>query len=591
MADPIEYRVSLAERARHLITVEARFPTDGESLLDLHLPAWTPGSYLIREYARHVQDLTCVDEADRPLAVRKVDKATWRVGTEGVAEVRARYRVYAHEITVRTSHVDQTHAYWNGACVFLYTDRQRAPLSPQAARVVVDAPAGWRVATGLDSDGSGGFVAPDYDTLIDAPFEVGSHDRIEFEALGKPHVLALWGRPSTGFDRDRFRDDVKKIVETHAAQFHGIPYHHYTFLVHLVSGGYGGLEHRNSSTILASPFAFQTPNKYQDLLELISHEFFHLWNVKRIHPDALGPFDYQREAYTRSLWIVEGWTSYYDRLALRRAGLQPAKRYLEKLGEELTRLAAIPGRLRQSLEESSFDAWIKLYRPDENTVNSTVSYYLKGSIVALLLDLEIRRRTEGARSLDDALRALWSEFGQLGQGYPDDAIQPLVERATGLSLDDFFAHAVRGRDELDLHGPLGSVGLRVKRADENKDKDKDKDKPAAWLGAHFAQEGDRLRVTESLEDGPAQASGISPGDQVLACDGFRVDKESLVERIAAHRPGDALRFTLFRRDELCEVTVALGRRPHEKMVVEFVEDAPIAARSAYRAWLGEEWGA
>ena len=600
MPEAIEYRVSLAERARHLYLVEARFPTEAAAEVDLRLPLWTPGSYLIREYQRHLQDLAVDDGAGRALSVHKVDKATWRVRTDGAGELRARYRVYAHEVTVRTAHLDHTHAFWNGACLCLYVEALR----DRPARVIVEAPAGWSIFTGLCADEDGAYVAPDYDTLVDSPFEVGPHERLDFSALGRPHTIALWGRAPSVLDRDRLQADVKKIVETQVAVFGSqLPYERYTFLLHLVSGGYGGLEHRNSSTIIASPHAFLTANKYQDLLELISHEYFHLWNVKRIHPEALGPsarersdrgapaagsavdgargIDYQREAYTRSLWVVEGWTSYFDRLAIRRAGLQPPARYLEKLAEEIGKLLAIPGRRRQSLEEASFDAWIKLYRPDENTVNSTVSYYLKGSIVALLLDLEIRRRTEGARCLDDAMRALWRTYGQQGRGYPDAAVQGIVEEATGLSLDDFFARAVRGHDELDLDGPLASVGLGVRPRGEGG--------KAAWLGVSLAQDGDRLRVTEALDDGPAQAGGLYAGDQIVACEGWRVDRDGLGERLSARKPGDTIRLAVFRRDELREVEIALGEKP-PIVELDFLDEASPAARSAYQAWLGAEWG-
>jgi predicted metalloprotease with PDZ domain len=269
--------------------------------------------------------------------------------------------------------------------------------------------------------------------------------------------------------------------------------------------------------------------------------------------------------------------------------LLPADRYREKLGDELTRIAGIPGRRRQSLEEASFDAWIKLYRPDENTVNSTVSYYLKGSIAALLLDLEIRRRSAGRRALDDAMRLLWQRYGREGHGYPDAAVQPLVEEAAGVPLDDFFARAVRGRDELDLDGPLATVGLRAQvtaRLDDD-------DRPMPWIGANLAQEGERLRVTEALEGSPATAAGVNPGDQIVALDGFRVDKEAFTDRLGARRPGDVVRLTLFRRDELLELPVRLGSTADDaapkKIEIAMAENPPAEAREAYRAWLGEEW--
>ncbi|HEX9100555.1 MAG TPA: hypothetical protein VF997_00050, partial [Polyangia bacterium] len=436
----VEYKIDLEERNAHLVRVEARFPVAGGAL-ELKLPVWTPGSYLVREFERHVQDVTCATEEGKPLSVRKVDKATWRVDAPGATSVVVRYGVYANDLTVRSAHLDDTHAFLNGACIFLYAD------AAAEARVTVAPPPGWKVTVALPEPTKNVFVARSYDELVDSPFEIGTHELVEFSAQGKPHRLAIWGKAP--IDRATFTGDIVKIIDAAAALFgDGVPYDDYTFLLMLAPNQYGGLEHAKSCALLSSPFTFHPRKKYEELLELVAHEFFHLWNVKRIHPEALGPFDYQREAYTRSLWVMEGVTSYYDRYLLVRAGLQKPDKYLEKLAEELGKIAAIPGRKRQSLEESSFDAWIKLYRPDENSANSTISYYLKGGVVALLLDLEIRARTGGKRSLDDVMRLLWTRFGKAGRGFADDRVQALAEEATGLELGAFFDRHVRGRDEV-----------------------------------------------------------------------------------------------------------------------------------------------
>ena len=584
MSDTVEYRVGIGARRTHHFDLEARFPTGGRSTIDLLLPVWTPGSYLIREYERHVTELRCHAEDGRELPVRKVEKARWRVTTGGARTVVCSYRVYAHEVTVRTSHLDDTHAYWNGATLFLYVEHLRgAP----ASITVADLPAGWRITTALaaDPESPARLRAADHDELVDSPVEIGDHPLLEFEAAGRPHTIALWGRAT--FDRDRLVTDVRAIIETQARLFGGLPYDRYTFLLHFVPGGYGGLEHRLCASVLTSPTNFADDKKYGDFLELVSHEFFHLWNGKRIRPAALGPFDYQAECHTRSLWVVEGWTSYYDRLLLRRSGRIDAARFRDKLGEDLTRLHRIPGRRHQSLEESSWDAWIKLYRPDENNVNSTVSYYLKGGVVAMLLDLEIRRRTTGARSLDDALRALWQDFSRGGAGYADEALQRVVEAATGLDLEDFFARAVRGRDDLEVEGPLASVGLALKRTSGIEASDRE----GAWLGASTRGDGGRLRVTEALDGSPAQLGGLSPGDELLAWDGFRLDDDGLRDRLRGGHAGDRVHLTVFRRDQLTDVEVVLARRPSDRIEVVPLPDAPEAARVAYAAWLDDDWKA
>lgn len=575
----VEYRIDLEERNAHLVRVEARFPVAGGDL-DLKLPVWTPGSYLVREFERHVQDVVCASEAGRPLVVRKVDKATWRVEARGAKTVVARYRVYANDLTVRSAHVDDTHAFFNGACIFLYAD------GAAEARVTVEPPPGWKITVALPEPKKNLFVARSYDELVDSPFEIGTHELVEFQAQGKPHRLAIWGKAS--IDRASFIADIVKIIDSAAALFgDGVPYDDYTFLLMLAPNQYGGLEHTKSCALLSSPFTFHPRKKYEELLELISHEFFHLWNVKRIHPEALGPFDYQREAYTRSLWVMEGVTSYYDRYLLVRAGLQKPEKYLDKLAEELGKIAGIPGRKRQSLEESSFDAWIKLYRPDENTVNSTISYYLKGGVVALLLDLEIRARTGGRRSLDDVMRLLWTRFGKVGRGFADDRVQALAEEATGIELGAFFDRHVRGRDEVDAERLLRTVGLALTADGDDDDEGESAREP--WLGVTTREDGDALMVASAIDGGPAVQAGLYANDQLLALDGFRVEASTIKDRLAAQKPGDRVRFTIFRRDELREVEVTLGEKPADKLKIAPAADAGDAEKAAYRAWLGEEW--
>jgi len=598
------YRLAFPEPHTHLIDVEARF--EGASAhgheLDLHMAAWTPGSYLVRDYARHVQDLVAVDESGRTLAVDKQDKARWRVRLQGGRDLLLRYRVYAWELTVRTSHVDDTHAFINGAPTYLWL-KERAG---EPAEVRVEAPAGWRVVSGLAPGAqAGAFEATGLDELIDSPLHAGPSPVHDFSAAGKPTQLALWGRPEFAASGgptsvDTLLADVRTIIDQYARLFGGaatpeVPYQRYAFLLMLAPGAYGGLEHRASTALLSTPFAFSTRKKYEELLELISHEYFHLWNVKRIRPRALGPFDYTREAYTRALWVMEGITSYYDRYTLRRAGLQPTKRYLEKLASEWGKLVATPGRFKQSLEESSFDAWIKLYRPDENSVNSTVSYYLKGGIVTLCLDLEIRRRSGGQRSMDDVLRRLWREHGQKDVGFDETGFRSEVERAVDLDLGEFWARSVSGREDPDLGGALASVGLELKASWEKPAGGSDNGaggtgaSAPAWLGTNMKNEGGRAVVASTLSGSPAEAAGLYAGDEIVAADGWKVASESaLGERLAARKPGETVRLTLFRRDELRELSVTLGEGPKDKWEIVPRKDATTIERGLYEAWMGEK---
>ncbi len=575
MSHTVDYTIDLAERNAHLYRVElsVTLPADAPALVSFQLPTWTPGSYLIREFARHLQDVSCLDEAGKAVAIEKRDKATWIVSRGVSRKLTVRYRVYANDLTPRAAHLDDTHGFWNGASLCLYV--AGALLAPHRVRVV--APAGWRTTVALPEIELGVFEASDYDELVDSPFEVGTHEVVSFDALGKQHRIAIWGHLPIA--REKLTTDVEKIVRVAADLFDGtVPYEDYTFIVLSTPGGYGGLEHCRSTTLLTSPFSMQPRKKYEEFLELVSHEFFHLWNVKRIHPTALGPFDYQREAYTRSIWVMEGVTSYYDRLLLVRAGLKSPKAYVEALAEELGKIAELPGRLRHSLEEASFDAWIKFYRPDENTANSSVSYYLKGGVVALLLDLTIRARSEGARSLDDVMRLLWRRFGARGVGFADGDVQAIFEEGAGLSLDDFFTRYVRGREELDPKGVLRSVGLQLvcKRDDD----------AGPWLGVTTRDTNGRAVVATTLAGGPGEAAGLYAGDELLALDGFKIEASALKTRLREHHAGDRVSLTVFRRDQLRTVQLTLGERPASEHEITAAPDATAAEGAAFERWMG-----
>jgi predicted metalloprotease with PDZ domain len=392
--------------------------------------------------------------------------------------------------------------------------------------------------------------------------------------------VATWGRGN--LDAQRLLADLARIVEAHAVLFGELPYPRYLFILMLTDGARGGLEHRSSCAVLLPRFSFRG-TAYERALKLLCHEFFHTWNVKRIHSEALGPFDYSQENYTRLLWAMEGMTEYYCTLLLRRAGLVTPERYLELLAEQMTELAETPGRRLQSLEEASFDAWIKYYRPDEHSVNSSVSYYLKGALASLLLDLEIRRRTAGARSLDDLMRLLWTRYGCADCGVPEGAYQDLLEQVAGGDWTDFFAQAIRGRGDLDYAPALQAVGIELQWHP-------DPGGPEAWLGFRTRGEGGRTRVTSVLSDGPAFTSGLSPGDELLALDGFRVDETSLVERLRDYQPGDTVTLSLFRGDELAQVPVTLAARPATRAALRKIRRASVRQRSLYEGWLATPWG-
>ncbi|HLL77762.1 MAG TPA: PDZ domain-containing protein [Pyrinomonadaceae bacterium] len=579
----IDFAVSMPRPDTHLLHVEMRLrATGGAGLpaqLDLVMPVWTPGSYLVREYARHVQDFAARGAAGRELAWRKVNKNTWRVETAGAREAVVAYAVYANELTVRTNELNDRHAFWNNSALLMYPEGHLS--APSTVRV---RPFGnWKIATGLPAVAGqpNAFRAENFDVLYDSPFLVSDFRVLSFDVRGVPHRVVIDGEGN--YAPERVRRDVQRIVETASAMMGDLPYRDYTFMLMLHPTASGGLEHLNSTALIWRRFNFRPEASYHDFLGLVAHEYFHLWNVKRIRPDALGPFDYTAENYTRLLWVAEGVTSYYDNLLVRRAGLMTDRDYLRLLATTIRTIQNTPGRARQSVEEASFDAWIEYYRPDENTINTAVSYYDKGALVALLLDMEIRRRTNGARSLDDVMRRLYADFAKRDRNYTPEDFQRVAEQTAGASLEEFFRRYVRGREELDYNAALSAVGLQLLTTAGDTPQQQ---RQRAYLGATLRQDGDRLTVTNVPAGTPAYDQGLYAADQIIAVDGSRATLTFLNARLEEKRPGDELRLTVFRSDELRTVNIKLGGRPEENYRIAPVRQPTPEQTRQYEAWLG-----
>jgi predicted metalloprotease with PDZ domain len=496
--------------------------------------------------------------------------------------------VYGNELTVRTNHIDGSHAYLHGPAVYLFPSAAR----DRACEVTVEPPPGrdWPVVTGLvraDGDGKGApprFRARDVDELLDCPIHIGPVERRDLEAGERPVLLAVWGlhEQSGPFGLDQLARDLAAVVNAHASRLGPLPCDAYTFLLMLSPGAYGGLEHASSSANLSSPHAFAAARSYYDLIELLSHELFHVWNGKRLRPQAFERFDYGRENYTRCLWLIEGMTSYYDRLAARRAGVVPATHYLAKLAEEWGRLLAVPGRRRHSLEEASYNAWIKLYKPDESNLNTTVSYYLKGGLVMTVLDLELRWRSRGEVDLDRVLIHLWREYGAAGRGYPED-VRPIFERAAGLDLGEFFSRHIAGREDPDLPAALAAVGLDLVPGWEGFKPDEGA-RPPVWLGLTM-QAGGRT-VTGVLDGGPGERAGLSPGDEIAALNRYQVSSDAdLRQRLVGRGPGDRIDVVLFRRGRLETCEVVLEQAPPSRYEVVTAPAAGADERRLFSEWL------
>lgn len=602
----IQYTVRVPEAHTHYAEVEARVPTEGRAVVELMMAVWTPGSYLVREYARHVEQLTAeaVGGGDS-LAVTKVHKNRWNVAcSPNTDAIRIRYKLYCRELSVRTNWVEKDFAFLNGAAAFVTLTNHQRPY-----RVRFELPAEWKTSvTGLPAVAGKDheYLAPSFDTLVDCPIVLGNPTVHPFDVAGKKHFLVnleekdLW-------DGAKAAADVKKIVETQRQFWGKLPYEQYHFLNLILESG-GGLEHSNSTLMLASRWSFRDADRYRDWLGLVSHEFFHTWNVKRLRPIELGPFDYEQENLTRSLWIVEGLTSYYDDLLLRRAGHLTEKQYLQRVTKNIESLQNTPGRLVHPLEMTSYDAWIKFYRRDENSRNSTVSYYTKGAVVGFLLDVEIRRATGGEKSLDDVMRRAYEEFSG-ERGYTPEDFRSLCNEVAKADLSEWFRRALESTEELNYAPALDWYGLRFKPAgkseedegdsqdddtsqadtpgeeDEPGDKDDTPPKKKAWLGLFTRDNGGRLVISRVQRETPAHAAGLNVDDEILALNGYRIRPGQWDSRRKQYKPTDRGTLLIARRGALREIPIVFAEEPQKIWKLQLNPEATEDQKNRRKSWL------
>ena len=588
---PLQYRVWPKNPAAHLYEVTLTVEKPDPAGQVFAMPAWIPGSYMVRDYAKHIVSIRAESDG-LALELSKLDKSRWRTAASD-RPVTVVAEIFANDASVRGAHLDTTHAYFNGPCVFLsVVGQEEVPCELEI--VPPDEPVGqeWRVATSMqrkDAEpyGYGLYQASDYEELIDHPVEIGQLSIGEFEVNGIPHAIAIRGKCRA--DMARLCHDLQTLCAAHMSML-GAPedFDRYLFLLHAPGSGYGGLEHRWSSSLVCArdhlPRRGETEvsDDYRTFLGLASHEYFHSWNVKRMKPEVFTPYDLQDESYTGLLWVFEGITSYYDDLMLARSGLVSKSSYLELLGRTATRVLRSSGRLRQSVAESSFDAWIKFYKQDANANNAIVSYYTKGSLIALCLDLKIRAETEGRMSLDDVMKECWRRWGQTGQGMPEDGFETVCGTVAGMDLVDFFDAAVRGTGELPLQALLSRHGIayQLRQSSGNTDKGgKPADKTAKqalWLGATLTRQNDAVVFSEVMNGGPAERAGIAPGDVAVALDGIALTTGNWVRRLGTYHDGDELDLVVFRGDELISTEIRLVAAPMDTCYLEMIEDADSA---------------
>ncbi len=571
----VEYTVSLSRAHSQLVDITARLPNPDGGPLSVRMPTWRPGKYLILDHAGTIVQLQARDTDGLVLPIHKTDKATWRIDPIGAGDIVIEYTIYANSLNDRTRHADDTHAFLSGSAAFLYADSSRhLPL-----RVRIKTPEGWQVSTGLAPDPvePGAWLAPDYDVLVDSPLEIGEHQLIGFSVDSTPHDIVIWGQAEA--DAEKLASDFAAIVRVQRDIFEGaggrLPYQRYVFMIHSHPGLGGGTEHLNSTIMQTRPTTFTSDSSYKRFLGLVSHEMFHTWNVKRLRPAGMTPYNYQKENYTDLLWVAEGTTSYYDDVTLVRAGLIEPGSYLAQMSRTISRERLRPGYAVQSLADSSYDAWIKFNRSTPNDINTTVSFYTKGALVSLMLDLEIRSRTGNRVSFDDVLRQLYLQYPLASGGFTTADMLDMLESLTDTSFVEFFGAYVSGTQPLDLDRAFAVAGLKLVEGERPR---------GAYLG--LSMSGQTVRTVRA--NGPAFAAGVQANDTLVTVNGedFDGDLDELLEEI---KPGKTITLGLTRREQPREIRIVTMARPILTWTLEHVGEPTAMQRAVYESWLGQAW--
>ncbi|MEZ5993154.1 MAG: PDZ domain-containing protein [Planctomycetota bacterium] len=568
----LAYVVSMPDPASHTFKVEVTLAGAADHCT-LAFPAWTPGSYKLREFGKNVSSFKATGAKFEML-----DKQRYRLSGIKGGKASVSFDYYADELSVRTPHLDDSHGFFLGTNVLPYLEDINAMPAKGEYTVSIKPFKGWKVATSLPTvkGKANTWHTDDYDVLGDTPFEIGTHEVLSFSVRGIKHDVAFYGYGN--YDKKRIVEDTRKIVEVQARNFGGLPYDYYLFIHHMTPDSGGGLEHLNSCVCGWPSWNFKKEDDYQKFIRLVSHEFFHVWNVKRIRPAILGPFDYSSEQHTKALWIMEGMTQYYERLWVARAGVCDADTVLKAYAETIDREDNRPGRKVMSLEDSSWLAWTKLYMADENFLNTGVSYYSRGAQVGLLLDAKIRNATDGKRSLDDVMRFAAKRYGWPKPGFPEGAWEELVEEVAGQKFTRFWNDHVKGTKELNYDEVLECYGLEMSR---------DKEGFEPWLGFTTSSKGGHLQVGAVHAEGPARKAGLQPRDEILALDGHKVHAKTFEDRVSELKPGSDCTLTLFRREKLVEGCLRVGRQPAGKLVLRPRKKQSPTQRRNYRKWLAK----
>lgn len=570
----IGFEVCFTEPQAHYAEVEMNISGINKEFVDVKMPVWTPGSYLVREFSKNVEGFKA-STSGKPLRFEKVRKNIWRIFGAGAKDLKINYRVYANEISVRTAFIDNTHAFLSSSGIFMYPEGYLK--SPSTVTVIPFK--GWsKVSTSLEPVSGQAFTytAPNFDILFDSPLEVGNQDVFEFAAAGVRHEVAMFG--GGNYDKERLKVDMAKVVEQATAIYGENPNKHYTFIVHNFERGGGGLEHLSSTVLGASHNQYGSENGYNGFLELVAHEYHHLWNVKRLRPVALGPFDYDNENYTTNLWIAEGYTAYYENKFMLRAGFTSPDVFVSKLAAAVASVENTPGAKEQSAAMASYDAWIKYYRPNENSNNTGVSYYSKGEVIGILMDLEIIHATKGAKSLDDVMKAMYFQCKTLKRGYTDAEYKAMVEKISGISFSDFWAKYVNGTQAVDYKKYFAYAGIDVTNVNEGK--------LIPYLGVATAKKEGKIYITAVSRNSAAWVDGLNVNDEVLSIEG--VPAEASVERMAevtGKKVGDVIKVSVIRDGVTKDFNVTLKASPNIALSATINPSSSDLQQAVLKKWM------
>ncbi len=578
--EKITFKVSFLEPKAHYADVEMELSGFKEDQIDLKMPVWTPGSYLIREFAKNVEGFQVQGSSGSALSFGKINKNTWRINTAKNNTVKVKYRVYSFEISVRTSFVDESHAFLSPAGLFLYP---AGKLKLPSTVTIVPHNTWSKISTGLDKVASvpNTFYAPDFDILYDSPIEVGNQDIFEFTASGVTHEVAMYG--GGNYDKEVLKRDMAKIVHEQTKVFGVNPNKRYVFIVHNFNSGGGGLEHLNSTVLGATRNAYNTEGGLLRFLGLVSHEYFHLWNVKRLRPIALGPFNYDEENYTTNLWIAEGFTAYYQDVFTLRAGLQSPERFVANLASSINALENTPGNKVQSASDASFDAWIKQYRPNENSANSTVSYYSKGAMIALIMDLDIIHSTKAKAGLDEVMKAMYDEYYvKKKRGYTDAEFRAMAEKVAGHSFSNIYDDYVNGVKTIDYNKYLNYAGLTINNEAAQINE--------PYLGIATSLREGKMIITQVARESGAWNDGLNVNDEIISVDNYTISKSrtgstELLKNIAGRAVGDKVKVTLIRDGQEKVIDVVLGKNPSLRYRISELPGATAEQMAVRKRWL------